>query len=410
MFYIEDKFARKGCMMIPRKMEKALLQRAKFYPAVFVTGPRQSGKTTLLKHSFPEHKFVTLEDPDLRDYATNDPRGFLNSLGEKAIIDEAQNVPEIFSYLQGMIDSSSGAGRYILSGSQNFLLMERISQTLAGRVGILNLLPFSYAEISTATALTAKTNDWIFTGSYPRIYDQNIDPRIYYSDYTSTYVERDVRTLKSIVDANTFMRFIRLCAGRIGQLVNYSKLASDAGITSATARSWLSILEASYIAYFVQPYYKSTNRRLIKAPKLYFTDTGLACYLLSIRDSSQLDLHYLRGSLFENMVMNEYIKSQYNLGAQPNLYFWRDSNNTEVDMLFEEDGKIILAEIKASETLHNRSFRALSSVAEHLAVNSDNRFVVYDGLYHLSGKSGIVFPWRDFSGKFNSGDMANALR
>jgi len=384
-------------------MEEALLRRAELYPAIFLTGPRQSGKTTLLKHSFPEHRFVTLEDPDLRDYATNDPRGFLNSLGEKAVIDEAQNVPEIFSYLQGMIDSSSGTGRYILSGSQNFLLMERISQTLAGRVGILNLLPFSYGEISTTTVLPAKTNDWIFTGAYPRIYDQGIDPRIYYSDYTNTYVERDVRSLKSIVDASTFIRFVRLCAGRIGQLVNHSKLASDAGITSATVRSWLSILEASYITYFVQPYYKSANRRLTKASKLYFTDTGLACYLLGIRDSSQLDLHHLRGSLFENMVMSEYLKSQYNLGMRPNLYFWRDSNNTEVDMLFEDGNEITLAEIKASETLQSRSFRALSSVAEHLAVNPDNRFVIYDGPNRLSGEKGVVLPWRDFSSRLNNG-------
>jgi len=383
--------------MIPRKMEKALLQRAEFYPAVFVTGPRQSGKTTLLKHSFPGHRFVTLEDPDLRVYATDDPRGFLNSLGEKAIIDEAQNVPEIFSYLQGMIDSSSGTGKYILSGSQNFLLMERISQTLAGRVGILNLLPFSYGEISTATTLAAKTNDWIFTGGYPRIYDQNINPQIFYSDHTNTYVERDVRSLKSIVDINTFTRFIRLCAGRIGQLVNHSKLASDAGISAATARDWLSILEASYIAYFVQPYYKSTNRRLIKAPKLYFTDTGLACYLLGIRDSTQIEFHHLRGSLFENIIMNEYVKNQYNLGMQPNLYFWRDSNNTEVDMLFEKDNEITLAEIKASETLQSRSFRALTSVAEHLEVDPSKRFVIYDGPNHLSGEKGVVLPWRDFS-------------
>jgi predicted AAA+ superfamily ATPase len=320
----------------------------------------------------------------------------LSSLGDAAIIDEAQRVPELFSYLQDFIDASAKTGRYLLSGSQNFLMMEKITQSLAGRVGILRLLPFSHKELATAKLAPVALDEWLFTGGYPRIYDRSVEPTLYYADYTETYVERDVRTISTIENLDIFIRFTKLCAGRIGQLINYQSLANECGISVKTVRSWLSILEASYVIFLLQPYYRNYNKRLIKSPKLYFHDTGLACYLLGLTSGLQLKTHYLRGELFENMVINEYLKQCYNAGVQPHVYFWRDSNKNEVDLLFEQDGELNLCEIKPAKTMNHHFFDALAKLGVLANVAPEHRYVVYGGTEAFSGKNGSFIPWQDF--------------
>ena len=283
--------------MIERTLTSKMLALAEKFQVITLTGPRQSGKTTLVKADFPSLPYVSLEDPDVRQFALTDPRGFLSNYPAGAILDEIQNTPELFSYIQGLVDGDRQI-RFVLTGSSNFLLMEKISQTLAGRTAVLNLLPFSLKEMEP---LDEPYENLIFKGQYPRIYDREISPTDFYPSYIQTYVDRDVRLIKNIGDINTFVLFTQLCAGRIGQPLNYASLANDSGISPNTAKSWLSILESSFILYRLQPYHRNFNKRLVKSPKLYFYDSGLACSLLGIREQEQVRTHYLKGSLFENL-------------------------------------------------------------------------------------------------------------
>ena len=285
--------------MIRRELHSKLLEVSQYYPIITLTGPRQSGKTTLIKSTFTNLPYVLLEIPDIRERAQEDPKSFLEKYPKGAIFDEVQNVPELFSYLQGIVDEDNQV-RFVVSGSQNFLLLEKITQTLAGRVAVLKLLPFSLMELKNTKYEIQNSLEFIFNGAYPRLYDKNIPVEQFYSDYMQTYVERDVRTIKNIGNLNSFRRFLQLCAGRVGQLLNLNSLATDTGISVNTAKSWLSILEASYIIYQLQPHHKNFSKRLVKRPKIFFYDTGLACSLLKITSVEQLDIHYLRGGLFEN--------------------------------------------------------------------------------------------------------------
>lgn len=336
--------------MIQRLLQTKLSELIQKYPIVTLTGPRQSGKSTLLRYSFPDYKYVSLEDPDIRLFATDDPRGFLSTYPDKTIIDEAQRVPTLFSYIQTHTDKAGKEGMYLLAGSHNFLLMENINQSLAGRTAILKLLPFSHTEMKKGDILPCSIDEEIFKGNYPRLYDKNIAPSDYYPFYVQTYVERDVRLMKNIGDLSKFIRFIKLCAGRIGQLLNLSSLANECGVAVSTISAWISVLEASYLCYLLKPDYNNYAKRLVKTPKLYFYDTGLACSLLDIRTPEQVSTHFLRGGLFENMVINEFIKSSYNRGEEPSLTFWRDSTGNEVDLLQYVNGKQYAYEIKSGAT------------------------------------------------------------
>jgi len=294
--------------MIPRESATIIRKLRKQFPVITLTGPRQSGKTTLLQYLYHDIPYASLEDIDVRTAALNDPRGFLTNFPEGAVLDEIQRTPELFSYIQGIVDKNKKA-HFVLSGSQNFLLLENISQTLAGRSAILKLLPFSISELQNEKLVPDTYEQLIFTGMYPGIYDRDIGPEYFYPSYISTYVERDVRQIKNIENLNSFSNFLQLCAGRTGQVVNINSLATDAGISPNTARSWLSILEASFIIYFLQPYYENFNKRIIKSPKLYFYDTGLVCSLLGIRSADQVRTFHSKGALFENLIITDLIKS-----------------------------------------------------------------------------------------------------
>jgi len=329
------------------------------FPIVTLTGPRQSGKSTLLKSTLAGYKYVSMEDPDSRLLAIDDPRGFLRTYSDKTIIDEVQRVPDLFSYLQTHVDNENREGMYYLAGSQNFLLMQSISQSLAGRTAILTLLPLSHEELKQAGIAPSTSDEEIFHGGYPRIYDKSIHPADFYPNYIQTYVEKDLRLLKNIEDLSKFIRFIKLCAGRIGQLLNLSSLANEAGVAVSTVQSWLSTLEASYILYLLKPDHQNYAKRLVKSPKLYFYDTGLACSLLEIEEAAQVSTHFLRGGLFENMVINEFIKDSSHVGQVPRLTFWRDSTGNEVDLLVSVKGKQKAYEIKSGATYSPDDFKGV---------------------------------------------------
>ncbi len=336
--------------MIHRNITSILKNRLQKFPVLTLTGPRQSGKTTLLKNEFFDYKYFNFERIDHRELFLSDPLGFLNSQGTKVIFDEAQRIPDLFSYIQVISDERSIPGQYILSGSQSFLMNNHISQSLAGRTHVSHLLPFGINELSLQNQ---PITEQIFKGFYPRLHHVNIEPTEFYPSYVQTYIERDIRSLKNIENLNTFTRFIGLCAGRIGQILNLSSLANDTGITVNTAKSWLSLLESSYIIFRLQPYYNNYNKRLIKSPKLYFYDTGLACSLLKIQNAEMIKTHYLYGALYENYIISEILKTQYHSGITPSVYYWRESNGTEIDCIIElMNQKIIALEIKGGETFN----------------------------------------------------------
>ncbi|AYQ36607.1 ATP-binding protein [Runella sp. SP2] len=342
--------------MIPRALtHKAQLLLTKF-PMVSISGPRQSGKTTFSKLFAPDYQYVNVELLDNRALAQNDPRSFLERYQNRVILDEVQNVPDLFSYLQVFTDERNRTGEYVLTGSQNFLLMQKISQSLAGRVALLTLLPFSYFELPEKLPI----DEFIFKGGYPRLIQNQISPNDFFPTYIQTYIERDVRQLIQVQNLSLFQNFLYLMAGRAGQVFNASSIANDLGINSQTVEAWTSVLEASYILFRLPPYYKNFNKRITKAPKVYFYDTGLLCYLLGIRSEADIQLHFAKGSIFENLVILEVMKMHYNQGHRPQLYYWRDSNQNEVDLLIQDGLKLHAVEIKAGKTINGEFFKGLT--------------------------------------------------
>lgn len=342
-------------MSVKRQITKKVKSLVGKFPVLVVTGPRQSGKTTLIKTIFPSLPYISLEDLDIRQVCENDPRSFLQSYPDGVILDEVQQVPSLFSYIQTSVDNEPNK-QYVLSGSQNFLLLEKVSQTLAGRAGIFKLLPFSYQELTQTNHPTLNSiEEILFTGCYPRIFDKDIPPQDYYPNYIQTYIERDVRQLVNIGNLSQFGTFVKLCAGRIGSTLNIASLANDAGISPSTAKSWLSVLEASYVLFSLNTHHKNYNKRLVKQPKLYFYDTGLACSLLGLKTSEQVATHFLKGGLFENFIIVELLKHRFNNGEPSNLYFWRDNKGKEIDCIIEENDRLRAIEIKSGKT-YSESF------------------------------------------------------
>ena len=382
-------------VMIERTIEEKLRQMTTKFPVVTLTGTHQCGKSTLLKQRFNEFKYISLEDLDRRQFAIDDPRGFLMNFGTPLIIDEAQYAPDLFSYIQTRVDEKNEAGMYILSGSHNFLLMERISQSLAGRTAVLKMAPLSIKELRQASLLPENLNDWLITGGYPRIYDKEIAPVDFFPNYVQTYLERDVRLLRNISDMSQFVRFLKLCAGRVAQLLNIASLASECGISVPTANAWLSILETSYTIFLLKPYYRNFNKRLIKSPKLYFFDTGLAASLLGLEEPRQMETHYLRGELFENMVISEFMKQAYAQGREPNLYFWRDSNYEEVDLLSEQSTTLECYEIKSAATMHSDHLSSLKTFAKQAQLDTNRLHVVYGGEQDIQTSNGNYISWKN---------------
>ena len=397
--------------MIPRHLSATVERAAAQYPVVSVNGPRQSGKTTLLRSAFPRHRYVSLESPDERTFALEDPRGFLGRFGGPAILDEAQRAPDLFSYIQSIVDDDPAPGRFLLSGSRNFLLMQRISQSLAGRVRLTSLLPFSLAELARRGApamgdlLSAgprqPSPDGAWTihavrGFYPRIHDLGLDAGEWLAQYFQTYLERDVRDLTQVGDLEAFGRFVRLCAGRAAGLLNLSSLGNDCGVSHDTARRWLSVLEASFVTLRLQPYYRSFNKRLTRRPKLYFVDTGLLCWLLRIRDAAQLATHAARGAVFENLVVAETLKAACNAGQVPDLYFWRDQRGHEVDLLVDTPDGPHAVEIKSGETVAGDFFKGLAHWRS-LSGRSSPATVVYGGQESYVRGGVDVRAWRDWT-------------
>ncbi len=402
--------------MIARHLTRALKGAARDYPVVTVTGPRQSGKTTLVQAAFPRHRYASLEDPETRAFALEDPRGFLDQFRGRVILDEVQRVPDLFSYIQGIVDRVDRPGQFILSGSQNFLLLNRISQTLAGRCAVLRLLPFSRSELigrpirdiarfasarprvkPAGQTTPAALFETLFTGGFPRIYDKGLEPQGWLSNYYQTYLERDVRDLLNVGDIESFGRFIRLCAGRCGHLLNASALAADAGVSHPTARRWLSILEANFVIYLLRPHHRNFNKRLVKSPKLYFVDTGLLCYLLRVRSPADLVSHAARGAIFETWVVSEALKNGYNRGCEPDLYFWRDSAGHEVDLLIDRGSKQLPVEIKSGQTVASDFFGGLDYWRDLAGTPAGAAALVYGGdkSYKRSGVS--VLSWADWA-------------
>ena len=383
---------------VPRIAAQAARTRLAAYPVLTITGPRQSGKTTLARSIAPDLPYFSLEEPDTREFATSDPRAFLRQASSGAIFDEVQRCPALFSYLQSAVDADPRPGRFILTGSSQFSLIEAITQSLAGRTGLLTLLPFSFAELDAVGRAPATVDDLLYAGLYPPLYDRPIEPSIWHQDYISTYLERDVRQLLNIQDLATFQRFVQLCAGRIGQLLNVSSLASDAGITRITADAWLSVLQASHLLTMVRPWFTNLSKRLIKTPKLYFCDPGLAAWLLGIRQVSHLQSHPLRGALFENWVITELLKSQANGGLTPLLHFLRDKEGHEIDALIQTGPSAFHAvEIKSGETVPSDAFKGLRFWQSQLNGQNLTPWLVYGGATRQDRTHATVLPWRQIA-------------
>ena len=388
-------------MFIQRSAAERLRRLAQGFKAVAVIGPRQSGKTTLVRQIFQDKPYVSLENPDLRRFALEDPRGFLAQHPSGAILDEIQRAPEIFSYLQQVLDDSDVAGQFILTGSNNFLLQESISQSLAGRVAFQILLPFDSQELQAAGLANPTLDEAMLQGGYPPIFDRPVERGDWFANYLRTYVERDVRMIRSVGDLLTFERFVRLCAGRVGQLVNMSALASEAGVDSKTAASWLSVLEASFITFRLQPHFQNFNKRLVKMPKLYFVDTGLAAHLLGIRDAATLSWSPFRGALFENQILTSLRSQRLHNGVEGGMYFWRDHKGLEVDLLIESAGTLRPFEIKSGATVTSEMFSGLKRW-QRLAASAEPATLIYGGDRQELRSDGLAaIPWQDI-GSANS--------
>lgn len=382
--------------MINRDLTINIKKYIKNYPVIALIGPRQSGKTTLLKNLFSNTKYVSLEDLDIQIFAESDPRGFLDTFKSPVILDEIQKVPQLFSYIQTEVDKNNKAGQYILSGSQNFNLIEKITQSLAGRVGILTLLPLSVNEIKKNKLPLNTLEKAIFTGFYPRIWDKKINSSDWYLNYIKTYIERDVRQVKNISNLSLFQRFVKLCAGRSGQILNLSSLANDCGVNHNTIRSWLSILETSYIIYLLPPFYKNFSKRLIKSPKIYFFDTGLVCSLIGIENQHQISTHSQRGALFETFIMSEFVKKSFNQGKKFNGYYISEKNGHEIDLIFEDSNKFKAIEIKSGATVSDNYFDNIKYWQKIIRLEQKNSYVIYGGAEDQKRTNAQVLSWKDF--------------
>lgn len=383
--------------MIKRRAENFLKNASRGYPVIAITGPRQSGKTTLAKYFFSKKPYISLENLDTRDAVENDPRGFLAQFKSGAILDEVQRCPGLFSYLQEVADTMNIPGSFILTGSQQFGLLSGITQSLAGRVALLQLLPFSLGECySGKNSLKGKTLDEILLkGLYPPVHDRKLEQGVWYSNYVQTYIERDVRQMVNVKDLSIFRRFVRMCAFRTGQLLNLSGLAADCGITHNTAKEWISILEASYIVFLLTPHHSNFNKRLVKTPKLYFYDSGLAAWLLSIQDIEQMRHHPMRGSIFETLIISEFMKSRYNNGLESNLNFWRDRSGTEIDLIIEKGNKLMPVEIKSGQTLNQDYLRSLRKWQTIAGKTSINPTLIYGGDMSTETLGIKAISWRE---------------
>lgn len=383
--------------MVPRRLGTKLRSLARRFPVVTVTGPRQAGKTTLCRALFPRHRYVSLEAPDTREYATQDPRGLLAELAKGAVIDEVQRAPALLSYLQEEVDARPRPGRFVLTGSANFGLLAGVSQTLAGRTGLLTLLPFSHDELRGFADAPKHLNGTLWSGAFPAVFDRRIPVTEWFSAYLATYVERDVRQVLNVSNLQAFQSFVRLCAGRVGQLVNLASLGSDCGITHNTARSWLSVLETSYVVLRLLPWHANLGKRLIKTPKLYFVDTGLVCALLGIRTADQVEDHPLRGAIFENWVVTEILKARVHRSLPADLHFFRSRAGLEVDVLLETAASLLATEIKAGRTIAGDFFTSLAELRSLLTASRLPRRLrarlVYGG-ETAQNRTGVqVVPW-----------------
>lgn len=383
---------------VPRILAPLLQARLAAYPVAVVTGPRQSGKTTLARVAAPNAAYLSLEDPDTRAFATDDPRGFLRQLGPQTILDEAQRCPSLFSYLQGTVDADPRPGRFLLTGSSQFDLIESITQSLAGRASLLTLLPFSLAELAAVGRPPATIDALLHGGLFPPIHDRPVAAADWLQDYVATYVERDVRQILRIQDLAAFQRFLALCAGRVGQLVNVTSLAADAGITRVTAEAWLSVLEASHLVFRVQPWFTNLSKRLIKTPKLYFCDPGLAAWLVGIRQPAHLTAHPLRGALFENWAMTELLKARLHRGLRANLHFLRDKEGHEIDAFIQSEPDTVHAiEIKSGSTVASDFFDGLDFWRQQLPGLKIRPWLIYGGDAPQFRERGTVLPWSNLT-------------
>ena len=398
--------------MLKRALAKKLKNAAKQYPVVTLTGPRQSGKTTLVKKTFPNYDYISLEEPDHRAFALEDPRGFLSQFPEKVILDEIQRAPDLFSYIQTIVDAKDISGQFVLTGSQNFLLLQKVSQSLAGRCAVLHLLPFSLSELKERKSfavdsigrklpgkhrtLDDKLPPVLFKGFYPRIHDKHLDPNDWLGNYFQTYIERDVRDVVNVGDLETFSRFVRLCAGCNGQLLNLSSLANDCGITHTTSKRWISILEASFILFLLRPHYKNFSKRLIKSPKLYFLDTGLLSYLLRIRSDKDIRIHAHYGSIFESFLISEFLKGYLNSGEEPAIYFWRDSVGNEIDIIVDNGNDLMPVEIKAGQTIASDFFKGIRFWEKLVKDDKLRAALVYGGERSYIRSDTYIYSWSVF--------------
>ena len=378
--------------MVHRNIEKRLHALIRQYPVLMLTGPRQSGKTTLCRMALPKKAYVSLEDPENREYAISDPKGFLAQYQDGVIVDEAQHVPDLFSYIQVIVDEHKKNGMFVLTGSQNFQLSDKINQSLAGRAAVLKLLPFSIDEIRPDIEKLG-LDEVMRHGFYPRIYDEKLDPHDALSFYFETYVERDVRALLQIKNLSSFQKFVRLCAGRVGGILDLSGLGNEAGVSHTTAREWMSLLEASYIVFLLPPFYRNYNKRVIKSPKLYFYDVGLAAYLLGIESAKQMGRDPLRGGLFENLVVMEFLKKRYDQSNQSNLFFFRDSNKNEVDLILTAGEKLWAVEIKSGQTVVPDFFKGLDYFDGINKEGVVRKLLVYGGAQEQKRPRAQVVPW-----------------
>ena len=388
--------------MIKRHIERKLREWAQQYPVLTVTGPRQSGKTTLCRSMFGDRTYLSLEELDTRAFARTDPRGFLAEIPHGAVLDEIQHAPDLVSYIQTLVDENQDPGQFILTGSRQFEMMEKVSQSLAGRTAVARLLPFAFGEIHRENA-DLSIDQMLYTGFYPRIHDKGLDPTEALSFYVSTYVERDVRQILAVTDIDRFETFLQLCAGRTGQLVNMQSIGNECGITHNTVKSWLSVLQASGIIKLLRPWYANVSKRMVKSPKLYFLDTGLVCFLLGIRGPGHLVGHPLRGAIFETFVVAEAYKQHANAGVPDQLWFCQDSNKNEVDLLTGIPSAFGATEIKSGMTVSTDFFKGLSALETHLG-GFRSRTIVYGGEKAMTRQGVGIVPWKKIDGVFVTGD------